>query len=875
MARVLWSVLLAAITSAFLPASASDVRNKPVWVDPGWRQTVARYAVTFDERGQSTTVFDFEFTALDRKGVEGISQEVFGYNGYFEELTASNLETVKADGRVIAVDERAIHDEASSTNLSSPYFDEWRKRIVAFSDVAVGDKVRGRLVYKDKRARFPGEFAHFWYLAPNEPPKVMELTIDGPASKPLRTMARDVEHSKEHLGDRVIHHIRFNHQTPQPKPAEIDAFDNAPRFEASTFSDYAALAAMLSARNAPMAVPSVALQKLAAGIVGDAATVAAKVERLHNWVTENIRYVGIGFEDGGLTSQPADAVVAARYGDCKAHAILLKALLSAQGIAANLVVVNAGARYTLTELPTQNFDHAILYVPEIDAYLDPTAAEFAFGALPAQLGGKPVLNIDTGRLGRMPVEPIQSRHFSYDIDYVLSADGSRDGRAVLSGRGVGAALGRYFAKRLDADRKRAAGEFIEYSKLQGSGEFTFADPHVLTNQYDVTMSFQLGKFDLKQSSLRLLAVPDPRAQLLALSAGYTRDQPFQCRSLDYEQTVSVTFPAEFNVASKPAPVFYTTDITGVTPYGEASGYIEVSGEAVIDGHTIRSKAHVRLRFDAPICPAWFASEIGKAMARLEEMQDATAGLTKKPVPYVNELSATFNAGVWAVNRRNYGFALVSLKPLADKGHPKAEAYMGYMYEDGLGVPMDLREAARWYRLAAEQGDSYSQTRLGYLHEKGLGVARDDALAAQWYAKSAAAGDKMGQSWLGTMYRDGRGVERNYKEAEKWLSRAAEQGSSWAQAEIGLLYTHGGDGLPQDYGKAIEYFRKSADEGNADALYDLGWVYEAGLGVPQDRQQAIEWYSKAAGRGQKQALNRLDALSERASFWSSLFHIGGL
>src|ERR1700758_289150 len=122
MARVLWSVLLAAITSAFLlPASASEVRNKPVWVDPGWRQTVARYAVTFDERGQSTTVFDFEFTALDRKGVEGISQEAFGYNGYFEELTASNLETVKADGRVIAVDERAIHDEAASTNLSSPY----------------------------------------------------------------------------------------------------------------------------------------------------------------------------------------------------------------------------------------------------------------------------------------------------------------------------------------------------------------------------------------------------------------------------------------------------------------------------------------------------------------------------------------------------------------------------------------------------------------------------------------------------------------------------------------------------------------------------------------------------------------------------------
>ena len=52
-----------------------------------------------------------------------------------------------------------------------------------------------------------------------------------------------------------------------------------------------------------------------------------KVERIHNWVARNIGYVGIGFEDGGWTSQPAAAVLASRYGDCKAHATILKALL--------------------------------------------------------------------------------------------------------------------------------------------------------------------------------------------------------------------------------------------------------------------------------------------------------------------------------------------------------------------------------------------------------------------------------------------------------------------------------------------------------------------------------------------------------------------
>src|SRR5204863_3512543 len=107
---------------------------------------------------------------------------------------------------------------------------------------------------------------------------------------------------------------------------DIGNFDGVRRFEASTFADYAAFAAMLHARNAPMAVPDEALRKLATEIVGDAATTARKVELLHNWVARNIRYVGIGLEDGGFTSQPAAAVLASRHGDCKAHATLLQAV---------------------------------------------------------------------------------------------------------------------------------------------------------------------------------------------------------------------------------------------------------------------------------------------------------------------------------------------------------------------------------------------------------------------------------------------------------------------------------------------------------------------------------------------------------------------
>ena len=878
MMRIVWSLLIWSLSAALAQSGAADLKNssKPSWVDPGWRQTLDRCAVSFDERGLSTTTCDFELTAFDRKGVEAISQQVFSYNDYFDELFAHDLATVKADGRVIAVDERAIHDEAASTDVSSPYFNELRKRIIAFSDVAPGDKIRGRLIYKDRRPMLPGEFARAWYVTPTDPPEVMELTLDGPASRPVQIAVRNVEHSEEQVGDRIVHHVRIKHETPEPRSGEIDAFDSAPRFEASTFPDYAAFAAMLNARNAPMAAPTASLRKLAAEIVGDAATTVAKVERLHNWVAENIRYVGVGFADGGFTSQPAEAVVTARYGDCKAHATLLKALLATQGIAANFVIVNGALKYTLTELATPNFDHAIIYVPDLDVYLDPTAAKFAFGALPPQLSGKPVLNIDTGHLDRIPVMPPERHRYSYDVDYVLAADGSREGRAISSGRGVGAAIERLLAERLDKDRKHAADELIEGAKQEGTGDFTVPDSYALSDEYAVTMNFRLARFEMgKWPSMRVAALPDPRAQFLSTSVKSAPDRPFVCGSLEYDQTASMALPTGLNVSHKPAPMTYAADFKGMTAYGEANGHVDVTGETVIDGRTVRQKAHLRVKLDAPVCPASFAEDVRKAMEKFGEMERGWVGLTRKPVPYITETSPSYDAGVKAIEQKNYGLALVLLKPLADTGHPVAQSDLGYMYEEGLGVAIDLPEAARWYRLAAEQGASYSQTRLGYLYEKGLGVPRDDALAAQWYSKSAAAGDEQGQSWLGSMYRDGRGVARNYKEAEKWFSLAAEQGSAWALMNIGLLYTHGGDGLPQDYVKAIDFFRKAAEGGDPDALYDLGWAYEQGLGVPADRQRAIEWYSKAAGKRQALALKRLDRLSERVGLWSALLQIVGL
>lgn len=75
-------------------------------------------------------------------------------------------------------------------------------------------------------------------------------------------------------------------------------------------------------------------------------------------------------------------------------------------------------------------------------------------------------------------------------------------------------------------------------------------------------------------------------------------------------------------------------------------------------------------------------------------------------------------------------------PQAQKGSAEAQAYVGEMYEKGLGVPPNYQIAIKWYKKAAIQNNTKAQLNLGYLYEKGLGVPKNLPLAMQWYEKAS-------------------------------------------------------------------------------------------------------------------------------------------
>ena len=88
------------------------------------------------------------------------------------------------------------------------------------------------------------------------------------------------------------------------------------------------------------------------------------------------------------------------------------------------------------------------------------------------------------------------------------------------------------------------------------------------------------------------------------------------------------------------------------------------------------------------------------------------------------------------------------KTMANSGDAKAQAALGNYYVNGQAGRIDLPEAAKWYRAAAEQGEARAQYQLASMYAEGRGVARDDREAAKWFHLAAQQGDRMAQYSIG-------------------------------------------------------------------------------------------------------------------------------
>ena len=96
------------------------------------------------------------------------------------------------------------------------------------------------------------------------------------------------------------------------------------------------------------------------------------------------------------------------------------------------------------------------------------------------------------------------------------------------------------------------------------------------------------------------------------------------------------------------------------------------------------------------------------------------------------------------------------------------------------------------------------------------------------------------------------------EAERLYQKAADQGDADAQFELGWHYETG-SGVEKDESEAVRWYQEAADQGHMGAQFELGWHYETGRGVEEDESEAVRWYQEAADQGHMDAQSALERL----------------
>jgi len=226
---------------------------------------------------------------------------------------------------------------------------------------------------------------------------------------------------------------------------------------------------------------------------------------------------------------------------------------------------------------------------------------------------------------------------------------------------------------------------------------------------------------------------------------------------------------------------------------------------------------------------------------------SAATLAPLPARAQQSNDVTFDDAIAAFNYGDNDQANKDFYKLAGAGDPRAEYYLAYMLDAGLGTGQDVNSAANWYRKSADQDYLPAVVYMGYIYSTGHGVSRDDKQAFKWYTKAAQMGDAIAQNNLATMLRMGRPYAKNLQLAAQWFLQSAMQGNMRAQYNLATMYRLG-DGIPKNEAEAVRWYTYAANQGDMYAQNALGYMYRNGIGVAKDTQAALDWYRRAAEQG---------------------------
>ena len=523
----------------------------------------------------------------------------------------------KKDGRAIVLGKEAFQDDPPTGDRYFHEFSDESRTVLSFPDAREGDLLTIRTRREAFRPRVPGGFMTTVMLARTAGWEETNYILNLPAAMPLRVEARAFDHTSEARFDRVVHHLRSRQTTiPAAERAILDPFGRLPGFAVSTFPDWEAFGRAQASLLAPHAAVTPAIRAMAAALTAERKDAPEQARVLYEWVRDHVRYIPVPLQESGPDPRDADTVMETRYGDAKDHVVLLRALLTARGIPAEFVLLNATNGMTVTGPPNlRPMNHLILFLPALNLYADTTRGVAPFGVLPFPQYGKTVIHLDGPGPARreIPMPPAAATRSETHTAMTLGADGTLTGTSIVTARGAfGVALRGAARSFTEGSPAAAAVSLLRRQGTPGTGDFALDAPASPGPDHTMRTTFRLENLGgvLLGGSFAPwtgpVVLPRPGDFLAGpvFMRGLAVEEPTFCYPGTQYEALSLTIPEGRVLSTPPRDTAIETEL------------VRYHARWVVDGRHVTVTRIFESDLSGPLCEGPVREEMTEVLARI-------------------------------------------------------------------------------------------------------------------------------------------------------------------------------------------------------------------------------------------------------------------
>lgn len=554
---MLWLALAGAWFGTVAMAQPRPVQDPPI----RYKQFHVEHEIRPDLSAVQTR--SWSVSVHHAQAVEWAKKADVTYSTSIEKVQVLHAYTLKADGRRLDAPKENFQAQVNQgRNGAAPLFSDQSTLSVVFPDVAVGDTVAMSVRIEQAEPTFPGHVDIGYTFMRETPYDDVRVSVRHPATLKLRHAARQMKEETETLPDGTRRlSFSWSNPTAQRDPRRdysVWVPDEQVGVSLSTYESHRAIAEAYGRRALPKAVPDERVRKLAAEIVGSQTEPRAKARALFDWVSTQITYGGNCVGVGTVVPRDLGQVLDNRMGDCKDHATLLQALLAAQGIESDQVLINSGREVQLPALPlVSSVNHVMNYLPAWGLYVDATAKGVPFGVVPIGSRGKPVLHVGQWREGARTPVPVPAREQRTASQWKLHPDGSLSGTVTVVYQGDAAIDMRAWVRNQPAEsRPDMVREMLRSMGLTGRGRVDFEDATALATSYRMTLHLErVERFFRWPGQGTLNLFPFVGGTTVGQFAQQDDGEPVRyataCTSGVAEETYTVALPKGMKITSMP------------------------------------------------------------------------------------------------------------------------------------------------------------------------------------------------------------------------------------------------------------------------------------------------------------------------------------